>query len=289
MNPFSGDPGAKLHRVVVADDGTVGKVRSSFIHNVGLVDEFEPSYSASRSGERVLVLWNHWKGVNTSMRMSIFDLDAGEYKADIVVNSSTNVHQPSIACSKDRCAISWTKPSPPMNHVQKLTIIDTSGKVLEQEITVFDRGVLLSKRTLTAFDNGVALTWVEQDDSGNSWQMIARYDFTGKQTLAPKKIEPFGSSFSDGDALTYVSSSSSTDKVAVVRPRPDEESGRDEAVCLVFDAKGEMSSVDIIAFGGEDIEDASVFFDASGKIIIVFVVGSFMEDQKIYVTRFDGS
>ncbi len=286
LNPFSSSPGAMIHRVVVGENGTVGEVQSSRIQNTMVMDEIEPCYTASPAGDRVVLAWNHMKGVDMSQRMMVMGMDGGALVPEVVINPVQHVHQPSIACKPGRCILTWTRPTLPMNHVQKLTVLDDSGKVEKKEITIFDRGVMIRQRVLLPVKGGVALVWVEQDDDGDTHQMLARYDWNGEETLAPMMVDEFERGFEEKEASSFVSSDPDQPPISMCRVQKDKTDGIDEALCLVIDESGKVTEMSTVSHAEESIEETSVFYDASGNPIIVFVVGTFSDERHMWVTRF---
>jgi hypothetical protein len=234
------------------------------------------------SGDRVFVAWNHHYKVESGIRFSVYDLDGKELESDVVVHTKPTVFASSIACGKDRCLIAWTRPSLPMNHIRKFSIISTSGKVIEKDMEAWDRGIHVSGMTVVPLLGGVAMTWVEQDKKGRDSQMLAVYGWDGKQKLEPTRLEPFGDAFGQAEHLAYVAGSTEGTIVTITRPTAAGEGEDEAALVLVIDDDGKVQARTTISVPDDEVYDASVFLDAKVNPVLVYGTGSWGSDQELH-------
>jgi len=284
-DPFDMSGTVTLHRVVVSKDGKPAEGRTSTIRNMVSIDEFAPTYAAAAASGKVVVIWDHYQGVESGIRLSILDMDGKEDGSGASVHSLPTVHSSTLACGSERCLVAWTRPSLPMNHIRKLAVITTSGSVVEADRTIWDRGILVSEEIIVPLGSGAAVLWVEETSSGKPSQMIAIYDWNAKEILSPTRLDELGSDFSHDGHPGYASSDGST--IAVTRPVP---TGPDEtlgALTLMIDPKGKVKSKGTFSVPDEEIEDAWVFPGPDGKPVILYTHDSWGSDQGLFLARYE--
>ncbi len=283
-DPFDMSAVLKIHRLVVDGSGKPGKRQTLAARNQIAIDEFEASYAASRSGDRVVMAWNHMKGVDSGIRFAVFNMNGTEAVPETVVHGKPTVHATSLACGPERCLVAWTRPSLPMNHKRKFAILTPAGKVIEADMDVWDRGVMVQSMTVAPMKGGAVMAWSEQDSKGNATPKIAMYGWDGKEKLEPTTLKEFKSAGSLTEHLRYVAGSPGADVAAISRVVPDEASGEDRVLTVLVDGKGKVTGSATTSILDDDIYDASVFFTADGKPALVYGVGSWGSDQVLHVT-----
>jgi serine/threonine-protein kinase len=283
-DPFDMSAIVKIHRIVVDKNGKPGKQLTLAARNQIAIDEFEASYAASQSGDRVVMVWNHMKGVDSGIRLAVFNMNGTEAVPETVVHGKPTVHATSLACGPDRCLVAWTRPSLPMNHKRKFAIVTPAGKVIEADMDVWDRGVMVQGMTVAPMKGGAVMTWSEQDSKGNATPKVAMYGWDGKEKLEPTTIKELKAAGSQTEHLRYVAGSPVAGAAAISRVVTDADTGEDRVLTVLVDAKGKVSKSATTSILDEDIYDASVFFTADGTPALVYGVGSWGSDQVLHVT-----
>jgi serine/threonine-protein kinase len=272
-DPFDMSSDVDIHRLVVDDGGKAGTRKTTTVKNGIGVDDFEPGYAAARAGDRVMVVWNHFHKADSGVRFMVIDMDGAVIVPEVKVHSKPWVNATSVACGEKRCIIAWVRPSLPMNHIRKFAIVTTAGDVIEADRTVFDRGVLVRSSMVLPAKGGVAMVWGEQDSKGNMTQWLARYDWSGKETLAPTRIEAFGKSLPQYEHMCYAVGDPDKTGIAIARPVTDESSGVARGLVAIVGEKGELLSKTEVAPGDDDVAETFVFGGPGSGLALVTLQG----------------
>ncbi|MBW2263493.1 MAG: serine/threonine protein kinase [Deltaproteobacteria bacterium] len=286
-DPFDMSAVVKIHRLFVSADGKPGKRQTLAARNMIAIDEFEATFAASQSGDKVVLAWNHMKGVSSGIRFAVFNMNGTEAVPETLVHKKPTVHATSLACGPERCLVAWTRPSLPMNHKRKFAIVTPAGKVIEADMDVWDRGIMVQSMTVVPMKGGAAMAWNEQDSKGNSTPKIAMYGWDGKEKLEPTTIKEFKTAGSLTEHLGYVAGTTDGATIAISRIVPDKDSGEERVLTVLVDGKGKVTSSATTSLLDDDIYDASVFFAADGTPVLIYGVGSWGSDQVLHVLRLE--
>jgi hypothetical protein len=275
----------RLHRMVASPDGGVKGRASRVISVMEGMSNLSPSFTTTRIESGVVLVWNIY-GVSNGgsnpadtqdmgTRAVFLDMD-GKEKGPVLELNSTAVVLPSpIACAKDRCLLVWTSlAGGGMGFSEMVSVISTSGKIIEKGRMAFAGNVQRHKRFLVSAGGGAMFLWVDENMLGETVEMVAVIDWEGKVTSEPRAVKPFGTELPWNTFTWHAVASADGKAVAAAHAVPNEASGYDEVLALKLDPGGKVKEKVTIAFPERDIETCDVFHAPGGRPVVIYQVQS---------------
>jgi len=276
----------RLHRLVVASSGEVKRRESRLISVMEGISGTSPSFNAAQVKDGIVLVWNTFSMgedysnpasiLNIGTRAVFLDMDGKEKGSVLSINTTAVVITSVIACSKDRCLVAWAAATGAggMGFTEMISVISTSGKIIEQGRMAFEGSPMRHKRALVPAADGALLLWVDQSLMGKMLEKVAVFDWEGKVTADPQQVNPFGMDL-PGDDYTYHAASSPDGKAVIAaHALPNEKSGNNEVLALKLDPGGKVKEKYTVAFRDKNIDACNVFYAPGGRPAVIYQVES---------------
>jgi len=276
----------RLHRLVVASSGEVKRRESRLISVMEGISGTSPSFNAAQVKDGVVLVWNTFSMgedfsnpasiLNIGTRAVFLDMDGKEKGPVLRINTTAVVIASVIACSKDRCLVAWAAATGAggMGFTEMISVISTSGKIIEQGRMAFEGSPMRHKRALVPAGDGALLLWVDQSLMGKMLEKVAVIDWEGKVTADPQQVDPFGMDLPGDDYTCHAASSPDGKAVIAAHALPNEKSGNNEVLALKLDPGGKVKEKYTVAFPEKDIESCDVFYAPGGRPAVIYQVES---------------